>query len=358
MMETLRDRRDLPIFIHSEIDDMVEVTPNAMRVYMHLARRADKGGRAWPSYQAIGDHCFASVSDNAATRKSFARKAIDVLIDAGLLKKEERAREDGGQTSNGYVLINPTRGSTHVSISTDMPISTPVLNKQSPVPTKQPPCLSSTEDTTIEDTPIEETKEEQTHARDPLMVAWQQAYADIEMPPALAESLKKLAAECSMAAAIHGIKASADNPEGRNFKYIAECARNYVPPAKLTGKAEYGHTYAIDIPGVAQLQPPAEPSAPKLPPPMAHDDPWQIAVSELSGVLPGSAPHWLTGSYFEQNGELAGVPFYRIVMTQPGADAEWMMRQVEPAVRKKLGGILGKRIVVEFAAVHAEMEPA
>lgn len=198
-------------------------------------------------------------------------------------------------------------------------------------------------------------KEEDTRTRDPLTVAWQQAYADIEMPPKLASSLKELAAECSIAAAIHGIKASAANPDGRNFKYIAECARNYVPPSRTDGKATYGNTYVIDLPGVVALEPAAEPSAPVLPAPMAHDDPWAIALKELRMVLPGSAPHWLEDSILEENGELAGVPFYRIVMVTPGADAGWMMRQVEPAVRRKLGSLLGKRITIEFVAEH-EME--
>lgn len=361
-MDSLLDRRDLPIFIHSTIDDMTDVTPNAMRVYMHLARRADKGGRAWPSYQSIGDHCFSSISDNAATRKSFARKCIDELIAAGLLLKEERTRDDGGQTSNGYVLTNPTRGSTHVPISTPMPIdtpmsiSTPVPIKHPPVPNEHAPCLSGTEDIPIEETPVEETEKEETHARDPLTVAWQQAYADVEMPPKLTTSLQGLAKECGMAATIHGIKASASNPNGRNFKYIAECARNYVPPANLAGYVS-GPSYQVDIPGVRVLEPVAnghESPAP-LPPPMEHNDPWAVALAELSGVLPGSAPYWLEGSRLVEAGELAGEPLYRVLLTNPRANAQWLMQQAEPAIRKKLAGILRKRILLEFVNAPQEL---
>jgi hypothetical protein len=346
-MNTITDRRDLPLFIHSVIDDMTNLTPNAMRVYMHLARRADKSGKAWPSYQAIGDHCFAAVSDNEATRKTFARKAVDELIAAGLVVKEERARDDGGQTSNAYVLINPP-----VSISTPMPISTPVSIKHPPVLNEQAPCLSSTKDTPLEDTPLEEREEEETHAHDPLLVAWQQAYTGVDMPSKLGASLQELIAECGMAATIHGIKASATNPNGRNFRYIAECARNYVPPPPLASYAN-GNPYTIDIPGIVEL-PAAKQTAPVLPPPMAHDDPWTIALSELSAVLPGSAPRWLQGSSLKENGVLAGVPLYRVTLKCPEADPGWLRQQAEPAIRKKLASLLGKRIMLEIVNPHKE----
>lgn len=146
-MSKLHDARKLPIFIHSQIDDMTDLTPNAMRVYMHLARRADKNGVAWPSYKSIGDHCFKSVSDNPATRKSFARKAIDDLVAAGLIERRARKDEDGSHSSNDYILLDP------------MSIDTPMLNKHTPMPIDTPLCLISTKDTPSEDTPIEGERE-------------------------------------------------------------------------------------------------------------------------------------------------------------------------------------------------------
>jgi hypothetical protein len=110
MSDKLFDGRTQLIWVHSSIDDMTNLSPNAMRVYMHLVRRADKSGVAWPSYQKIGDHCFSSVSDKPATRKTFARNAIDELIEAQLIRKEERIRDDGGQSSNAYTLVNPSMG--------------------------------------------------------------------------------------------------------------------------------------------------------------------------------------------------------------------------------------------------------
>lgn len=202
------------------------------------------------------------------------------------------------------------------------------------------------------------TEKEETHARDPLAVAWQQAYADVAMPPKLASSLKELSVECGIPAAIHGIKASAAKEDGRNFRYIAECARNYVPPAPLASYAsELG--YQVDLPGVHILEPPATNghAPPPLPPPVAHDDPWAIALAELAGVLPGSAPHWLEGSRLEASGELAGEPLYRVILTNPRANAQWLSQQAEPAVRKKLASLLRKRILLEFVNAAQELAP-
>lgn len=157
---TLKDGRKLPIFIHSHIDDMTDLTPNTMRVYMHLARRADKSGAAWPSYQSIGDHCFQSITANLATRKSFARKAVDDLIEAGLLAKEMRTRADGGNASNVYVLLDDLPVVPHEQ-SNPMPNKhRGVLNRHSPVPNSPPMpnqqtlCLTGTKDTPIENSPV------------------------------------------------------------------------------------------------------------------------------------------------------------------------------------------------------------
>lgn len=144
MTDQLLDGRKLPIFIHSVIDDMTGLTPNAMRVYMHLARRANKSGVAWPSYQSIGDHCFSSISDNQATRRSFARRAVDELIAARLIVKTNRSA-DGAPTSNAYQLIDPPQGG--MPIGTPMPIGTGYAYRQGGMPI-------GTKDTPIEDTPM------------------------------------------------------------------------------------------------------------------------------------------------------------------------------------------------------------
>lgn len=155
--DELQDARRPLIFIHSSIDDLTDLTPNAMRVYMHLARRAGKANSAFPSYQSIGDHCFSSVSANQATRKSFARKAIEQLIEAGLVSKTNR-NTDGVNQSNVYKLVEPTHdGAGGVPIKHTMPIDTPMPIKHTPVPIKHGVCLIGTKGNPSEGDPIEGT---------------------------------------------------------------------------------------------------------------------------------------------------------------------------------------------------------
>jgi DnaD/phage-associated family protein len=90
------------VFVVSGVDDMTQVTPNAMRVLMHLARRADSEGECFPSMQSIGDHCFSCIIGKKETRRMMARRAVDELVAAGLVTRTGRAKGDGSQTSNLY----------------------------------------------------------------------------------------------------------------------------------------------------------------------------------------------------------------------------------------------------------------
>lgn len=155
MGDRLEDERTQVLWVHSSIDDMTNLSPNAMRVYMHLVRRANADGMAWPSYQKIGDHCFASVSDKPATRKTFARNAIEELIAAELILKEERVRDDGGQSSNAYILANP-KPSMGVLLSTGGAYKGMARAYQAP------------ELNTIEGTPIKKESAESNGAGAPL----------------------------------------------------------------------------------------------------------------------------------------------------------------------------------------------
>lgn len=135
----LRDERSVPIFIHSAVDDMTTLSPNAFRVYAHLSRRAGSNNRAWPSYQTMGDHCFSTVYSNADVRKRHAIAAVKELIEAGLIRKAER-KNALKQLTNLYVLCDvPTRSRGDCAV-------TPPVSPQSP-----------------KGTPIEETTSDASH---------------------------------------------------------------------------------------------------------------------------------------------------------------------------------------------------
>lgn len=129
--------------------------------------------------------------------------------------------------------------------------------------------------------------------------------------------------------------------------------RSMIPILRDTEPSTSG--YQVDIPdvefmpGVHPLQPAPNGHSPPLAP-MPTGDPWAIALPELLQTLTGSAPLWLAGSRLESNGELAEVPFYRLIVMQPGADTGWLTRQAGPTIRRKLANILRKPI--ELDIVH------
>ena len=140
-MGQLATKRNLPIFVHSELDDL-GLTSKAFRVYGHLARRAGKHG-AFPSYLSIGKACFGPDYPEAkpATWKRLAITAVAELVTAGLIRKENRRDPSGSHTTNIYFLTqreqwpgsdnapagdNAPGGSDNAPAGDNAPKSTPI----------------------------------------------------------------------------------------------------------------------------------------------------------------------------------------------------------------------------------------
>ncbi|MCC6454160.1 MAG: hypothetical protein IT328_04405 [Caldilineaceae bacterium] len=114
------------------------------------------------------------------------------------------------------------------------------------------------------------------------------------------------------------------------------------------------------MPGVHPMAPAPTPAQPHpLPAPMPTDDPWAICLSELSPSLPGVAASYLIGSRLEAAGEVEGqngkrLPLYRVLVgANAAAGITWLSAQAGPAIRRKLGGILGKPVLIEIVAEEA-----
>lgn len=339
----------MSIKLMAQLWEHADVTGSELLVLLALADFAnDDGSSIYPAMKTIASKARLSVDQ--------ARRVVHKLIDSGVLElveqggwigKRNRPNEYRIVMQSPCILQGPgvdartseapendvdARGGTGVDASTVLaPVQEdPSVNHQ----------LKATEE------------KEEAHARDPLTVAWRQAY-ESEIPQNLVKRLNELAIECSVAAAIHGIKASAAKPDGRNYRYIAECARNYVPPPPMAAYAS-GSAYSngapelANVPGIVPMPPSTNGHKPApLPAPMPTDDPWAIALDELTRAnLPWA--HWLAGSALQANGVLAGEPLYRLTLSAPGANAEWMAQQAESAIRKKLASILGKRILLEI----------
>lgn len=74
-----------------------KLKPRDFIVYCCFLRHSDKNGICFPSRKLIANECQIDIKTVDA--------AIKALEKAGLLKKEQRRRSDGTNTSNRYILI-------------------------------------------------------------------------------------------------------------------------------------------------------------------------------------------------------------------------------------------------------------
>lgn len=99
MQHHARDARTFDVvFIHSTIDDY-GLSPNEFRVYCHIARRAGRNNKAWPSVKSMADVCRLS--------ERTVQKAIRRLEELELLTVIKRKTNHGADSSNFYVLLDP-----------------------------------------------------------------------------------------------------------------------------------------------------------------------------------------------------------------------------------------------------------
>ncbi len=73
-----------------------EVSSRAKTVYMYLKDRSNVEGECWPAIKTIARDTSMSVST--------VKRALEDLVQCGLLRKERRFRENRGNTSNRYFI--------------------------------------------------------------------------------------------------------------------------------------------------------------------------------------------------------------------------------------------------------------
>ncbi len=73
-----------------------ELPARAKTVYMYLKDRSNAEGECWPAIKTIARDTSMSVST--------VKRAVADLTQHGLLSKEKRYRENGGNSSNRYFL--------------------------------------------------------------------------------------------------------------------------------------------------------------------------------------------------------------------------------------------------------------
>lgn len=83
-------------------DETVLDKPIQKLVYTMLCMYADNTKKdSHPSIKTIADKCYCS--------ENTVRAALKKLNEVGLIEIKERRREDGSQTSNQYVLLDPPK---------------------------------------------------------------------------------------------------------------------------------------------------------------------------------------------------------------------------------------------------------
>ena len=210
MSDRLGDKRTQVLWVHSSIDDMTNLSPNAMRVYMHLVRRANGCGMAWPSLQSIGDHCFATVYQHPDTRRKHAIAALDELIAAKLIRKEEQI-SGKGQHSNHYFLLDPVTVASQPAVTVEAPPPVTVASHKGN-PSEGNPTKSNDDD-------------DRTRARGAVVKSYQENIGIIA--PLVGEQLFDLMDEVGQLSVLAGILAAA-NQNKRSFAYMQKCARNHA----------------------------------------------------------------------------------------------------------------------------------
>ena len=317
-----------------------------------IADHANDAGEAWPHQKTLAQKSRLDARQ--------VRRLEDTLIADDYLAIEEKMVDR--RKRRVYMLFPSTEDKMSADIFTSS-----VADKMS-APAKEADISDTTSGhflqggADISDTiyshagsesPIEppiEPKEDDddTHVRDAIHQSWFDHYGE-ELPSNLDIPVTGLIAETSEAAVLYGIKASHE-AKARTFRYIAQCARNYIPPA-----ASNGHSYHVDIPGAAGMATTPK-AAPKLPPPMAHDDVWTIALAELRATLPGVAASYLANSQMVAAGAVNGIPLYRIVLEERAAvGIGWLVAQAGPAIRRKLSVLMGKSVLVEIVSAEREL---
>ena len=73
------------------------MTHRAVAVYRYLKDRADKDGKCYP---AIG-----TIAGDLKLSRSTVSRAIDDLVKAGRIRKEQRWRENGGRSSLMFFIL-------------------------------------------------------------------------------------------------------------------------------------------------------------------------------------------------------------------------------------------------------------
>ena len=118
-----------------EIMQRADLSATDKLVMMGLYSFADRYGCCWPSY--------VTLAERVGMGKATVRRCLDRLEEVGLVSREERQRQDGGQSSNMYTLLWVTHAQDeHPPAQADhIPVLKESTLELEPVELEDPPCI-------------------------------------------------------------------------------------------------------------------------------------------------------------------------------------------------------------------------
>lgn len=87
-------------YVNNEIFDTT-LSANAKLVYIYLAKCADCFGKSFPAHKTIGEACSISVTT--------VKESLKELLEYGKITISKRFREQGGKSSNLYMLMDRSK---------------------------------------------------------------------------------------------------------------------------------------------------------------------------------------------------------------------------------------------------------
>lgn len=336
-----------------------ELKHGRLLLMLALADHANDAGECWPSQphleektrlterqlrRVIGELCkdgFLAITEKGVGRgkktvyKLFPEREekADILSETKadiISKKADKMSEKSGQ--------NVQRKADIISEKAD------IFDANQSHARSEPPIEPTTKEPSEESS---STRDDDDAGANAIEAAWLESYGD-SIPERIAAKLPALVAECGEDAVVHGIRVSV-NSATRSFKYIAESARNFVPPA-----AEVRPRYSVDIPGVIAMSP-----APQLPPdtpkplpaspaaPLDLEAAWQITINDMCATFNGTSD-WVAQSSLHATERYAdGKPIFEVHVSDP-RHAEWLEHQAGRLIRRSLSVTLQKPVVIEF----------
>lgn len=341
-----------------------ELKHGRLILMLALADHANDAGECWPSQPHLEEK--TRLTDRQL------RRVIHELCKSNFLAVAEKGVGRGKKTvyrlfpqsqekadilSETKADIMTEKSGQNVQIKADISAQKADIFDADQSHARSEPPLQPSEQPSMESSSSSEDEEDGIAAASAIDEAWERRYGQM-MPESVMPAMNKLIAECGVVAVVHGIHSAADNG-ARTFAYIAQCARNYIPPA-TNGPTK---SYQVDL----APPPPVRVVSTNAPAPASSldtSDPWRVCLPELARNLHPNYAARLVGSRLEPAGHITdaqgrAVPLYRVVVTDPEAirAAPTLNLQLGGAIRRAVKSVIGDVQIEIVAAAEVELEP-